>query len=99
MAVFQPHAIHWEHLTPEQLPEQVFEHDVSSTLAITYGVPRRSIKPSPRVDRVPAQSRADATEKGPGLTVVDISVASFSDTSFGHQLHKLMKRRSAANSY
>ena len=59
----QPKAVHWKQtcwfVVHPRL--QLLEHGVSSTPAITYGVPRRSITPSPRVDSAPPQSNADAT--------------------------------------
>ena len=66
---FQPCALHWKQTkalasdpSGVHFPgEQVLEHGMSSTPAITYGVPRRSITPSPRVDSAPPQSNADAT--------------------------------------
>eukprot|EP00964_Phaeocystis_antarctica_P016076 scaffold8898_cov64-Phaeocystis_antarctica.AAC.2 len=66
---FQPCALHWKQTkalasdpSGVHFPgEQVLEHGVSSTPAITYGVPRRSITPSPRADSAPPQSNADAT--------------------------------------
>ena len=45
---FQPSAIHWKQVValPVLHPSvQVLEHGVSFTLAITYGVPRRSMTP------------------------------------------------------
>ena len=65
----QPYAIHWKQIEAlasdasvvQCPPLQVLEHGVSSTPAITYRVPRRSITPS--AVNLPVQSFADATPR------------------------------------